>query len=94
MMAWFWLVLGGLFEVGFTTALRYVDGLDDAAFLAMDLTLHGRRDLALEWFEALQAPDKELVVFERSGHTPHLDEPSRFHDFLTGTVLARTGGSG
>jgi quaternary ammonium compound-resistance protein SugE len=25
-MAWFWLVLGGLFEVGFTTALRFVDG--------------------------------------------------------------------
>ena len=25
-MAWFWLILGGLFEVGFTTTLRYVDG--------------------------------------------------------------------
>ena len=25
-MAWFWLILGGVFEVGFTTALRYVDG--------------------------------------------------------------------
>ena len=25
-MAWFWLILGGLFEVGFTTALRNVDG--------------------------------------------------------------------
>ena len=25
-MAWFWLVLGGLFEVGFTTTLRFVDG--------------------------------------------------------------------
>jgi len=25
-MAWLWLVLGGLFEVGFTTSLRYVDG--------------------------------------------------------------------
>ena len=25
-MAWFLLILGGLFEVGFTTALRYVDG--------------------------------------------------------------------
>ena len=25
-MPWFWLILGGLFEVGFTTALRYVDG--------------------------------------------------------------------
>ena len=26
MMAWFWLILGGLFEVGFTTSLRFVDG--------------------------------------------------------------------
>src|SRR3954470_10316146 len=25
-MAWFWLVLGGVFEVGFTTSLRFVDG--------------------------------------------------------------------
>ncbi len=25
-MAWFWLILGGLFEVGFTTSLRHVDG--------------------------------------------------------------------
>jgi len=25
-MAWVWLILGGLFEVGFTTTLRYVDG--------------------------------------------------------------------
>ena len=25
-MAWFWLILGGLFEVGFTTSLRYVEG--------------------------------------------------------------------
>lgn len=25
-MAWFWLFLGGLFEVGFTTSLRFVEG--------------------------------------------------------------------
>src|SRR3989337_232797 len=25
-MAWFYLILGGLFEVGFTTTLRFVDG--------------------------------------------------------------------
>jgi quaternary ammonium compound-resistance protein SugE len=25
-MAWFYLIIGGLFEVGFTTALRFVDG--------------------------------------------------------------------
>ena len=37
-MAWFWLILGGAFEVGFTTALRYVDGFRNLpwtiAFLA------------------------------------------------------------
>lgn len=25
-MAWLWLILGGCFEVGFTTCLRFVDG--------------------------------------------------------------------
>ncbi len=25
-MAWVWLVMGGLFEIGFTTCLRHVDG--------------------------------------------------------------------
>jgi len=37
-MAWFWLILGGLFEVGFTTALRHVEGFRNLpwtlAFLA------------------------------------------------------------
>lgn len=37
-MAWVWLILGGLFEVGFTTSLRFVDGFRNgpwtAAFLA------------------------------------------------------------
>ena len=37
-MAWFWLILGGLFEVGFTTALRFVEGFRNLpwtlAFLA------------------------------------------------------------
>ena len=37
-MPWFWLILGGLFEVGFTTALRFVDGFRNLpwtlAFLA------------------------------------------------------------
>ncbi|MGB3351950.1 MAG: AAA family ATPase [Mycobacterium sp.] len=33
----------------FDDTLRYVDGIDDAAFLAMDLEFLGRRDLA-DWF--------------------------------------------
>jgi hypothetical protein len=30
------------------------------------------------YFEALQAPSKELVWFERSGHMPSVDEPQKF----------------
>lgn len=37
-MPWLWLIVGGLFEVGFTTSLRFVDGFRDLpwtlAFLA------------------------------------------------------------
>jgi len=33
-MAWFWLVLGGLFEVGFTTCLRFVEGFRNLPWTA------------------------------------------------------------
>ena len=37
-MAWVWLILGGLFEIGFTTSLRFVEGFRNIpwtlAFLA------------------------------------------------------------
>lgn len=31
-MPWFWLIIGGLFEVGFTTALRFVDGFRNVSW--------------------------------------------------------------
>ena len=31
-MAWFWLIVGGLFEVGFTTSLRFVEGFRNVAW--------------------------------------------------------------
>lgn len=37
-MAWVWLIVGGMFEIGFTTSLRFVDGFRNVpwtlAFLA------------------------------------------------------------
>jgi|SRR5690625_777266 len=50
----------------------------------------GRAELAMEWFEQLEAPAKDLRIFPNSGHTPHLDEPSRFHDYMVDTVLAES----
>ena len=31
-MAWVWLIIGGLFEIGFTTSLRFVDGFRNIAW--------------------------------------------------------------
>lgn len=49
-MAWFWLILGGFFEVGFTTCLRFVDGFRNVpwtlAFLASVTLSMGLLELA------------------------------------------------
>jgi pimeloyl-ACP methyl ester carboxylesterase len=44
--------------------------------------------LAQEYFDGLQAPHKELIWFEHSGHTPWVDENERFAQLLADTVLA------
>jgi quaternary ammonium compound-resistance protein SugE len=55
-MAWFWLILGGLFEVAFTTCLRHVDGFRNlwwtlsfltAVILSMALLETASRSIAL-----------------------------------------------
>lgn len=43
----------------------------------------GRETLAREWFDILEAPSKEYIVFENSGHTPPYDEPGRFADLMS-----------
>ena len=49
-MAWFWLILGGLFEIGFTTSLRFVEGFRNLpwtlAFLAAVTISMGLLELA------------------------------------------------
>ena len=55
-MAWVWLILGGLFEVAFTTCLRHVDGFRNlwwtlsflgAVILSMALLETASRSIAL-----------------------------------------------
>jgi pimeloyl-ACP methyl ester carboxylesterase len=50
----------------------------------------GRRRLAREWFDALEAPAKDWAVFPQSGHRPLLEEPDRFLNYLRRTVLPAT----
>jgi proline iminopeptidase len=46
----------------------------------------GRAVLANEWFELLDAPSKEAVIFEGSGHRAHFDRPGEFADVMTHVV--------
>src|ERR1022692_2292247 len=48
---------------------------------------------AQQYASSLQAPRKQLIWFENSAHTPHLDEPAKFRDVCLGirdSKLART----
>jgi pimeloyl-ACP methyl ester carboxylesterase len=39
-------------------------------------------EVAQRYVDILEAPSKELVWFENSAHTPHLEEPEKFRDLL------------
>jgi pimeloyl-ACP methyl ester carboxylesterase len=50
-------------------------------------------EAAQRFYDSLTAPSKQLVWFERSAHTPHLEEPAKFRDLLmnvTASQLANT----
>lgn len=46
----------------------------------------GRAVPAEEWFALLEAPSKERVVFEHSGHRPSFEEPAEFVRLMTRVV--------
>jgi quaternary ammonium compound-resistance protein SugE len=48
-MAWLWLILGGLFEVGFTTSLRFVDGFRNVPWTLAFLVAVGISMALLEY---------------------------------------------
>jgi pimeloyl-ACP methyl ester carboxylesterase len=54
--------------------------------------LQGRHDfvtpssLVLDLFEKIQAPEKQLIWFDRSGHHPMYEEPGRYDDILIGMI--------
>ncbi len=43
-----------------------------------------------EWFPMLEAPSKDLVVFERSGHRPLFEQPRPFTDYMVEEVLTNS----
>ena len=85
-----------------TFAVLYptISGLDlrtDAILLDVPVYLFqgrheapGRAVLAEEWFTALDAPRKAMVIADTSGHRPLFEQPAEFHRFLTDVVLRET----
>ncbi len=74
-----------------------VDFREQAAQLEVPVYfLIGRHDvnaptvLTEEYYQLLNAPHKELIWFEHSGHNPWVTESARFVDVVVNTVLAQT----
>ena len=92
-------LMGGMLDT-FCTLYPQLDGVDlrrDAASLDVPVYLvqgsheaRGRAVPARAWFEMLTAPDKQLIVFEQSGHKPSFEETGRFQHLMADTVLRET----
>jgi pimeloyl-ACP methyl ester carboxylesterase len=50
----------------------------------------GRLGPARQWFAQLDAPAKQLITFDTSGHRALFEQPDLFHQKLTEIVLAQT----
>lgn len=95
--------LGAVLEV-FTTLYPQIQDVDfrvDATRLDVPVYLvqgrheaPGRAILADEWFAMLDAPSKEMITFDTSGHRPLFEQPDRFHEVMTEIVLQETQPSG
>jgi proline iminopeptidase len=47
----------------------------------------GRAALANEWYQMVEAPSKEMIVFEHSGHRPLFEEPALFTSLMTKVLV-------
>lgn len=50
----------------------------------------GRAEPFADWYPTIDAPTKDLVVFDTSGHRPLWEQPDEFVTYMTDTVLAAT----
>ena len=77
--------------------LQEMDFRQDAALLELPVYIFlGRHDMnnpseiPEEYFNRLEAPSKQLVFFENSGHGMIWEEADLFHDLMVNTVLRET----
>lgn len=77
--------------------LRAVDFRQDVPRLEVPIyvldgaaELSARRDLALEWFDLLDAPIKRLYTFDNAAHAPAFEHFEAFTDIMTETIFQET----
>lgn len=51
----------------------------------------GRAEPFADWYATLDAPAKDLAIFDTSGHRPLFEQPDEFVSYMVNTVLAETG---
>jgi pimeloyl-ACP methyl ester carboxylesterase len=51
-------------------------------------------EAAQRFYDSLTATSKQLVWFERSAHTPHLEEPAKFRDLLMNVRISQAANAG
>ena len=87
----------GLFDVNWFVypQLQTYDFRRDVPRLEVPVTLvlgrheaRGRAEPATQWFDQLQAPAKELNIFDRSGHRPSFEQPDDFVRVMREVVAA------
>lgn len=62
-----------------------VTRLDVPVYMVLgEYEARGRAVLANEWFDALEAPVKERIVFDGAGHRPQFDQPGPFAELMAG----------
>jgi pimeloyl-ACP methyl ester carboxylesterase len=70
-------------ELATTDLVRTMPRLDVPIVMAQGRLDHvAPGDAAQRFYDSLTAPSKQLVWFELSAHTPHLEEPAKFRDLL------------
>ncbi len=65
----------------FAVPMYFVQGANEAP---------GRADPFEAWYPMIDAPIKDVVVFDTSGHRPLFEQPDEFVRYMTETVLADT----
>ncbi len=70
-------------QLATTDLVRTMPGLDVPIVMAQGrLDQVAPSEAAQRFYDSLTAPSKQLVWFEMSAHSPHLEEPAKFRDLL------------